>query len=131
MAGRLRAVPEDSIRSLEFVSENVASLKNLAEHVGPGDVSSADELKPGEGAVIREGKRKLAVSRDSKGRLHVHSAVCTHLGCIVHWNSTEQCWDCPCHGSHFGSDGAVLNGPAIAPLEPAELHVATKAEVSD
>jgi Rieske Fe-S protein len=39
----------------------------------------------------------------------------------VHWNSTEQCWDCPCHGSHFAPDGSVLNGPALAPLERAQL----------
>jgi len=39
----------------------------------------------------------------------------------VHWNTTEQCWDCPCHGSQFAPDGAVLAGPAIAPLAKAEL----------
>ena len=41
-----------------------------------------------------------------------------NLGCHVHWNSTEQCWDCPCHGSQFAPDGAVLNGPATEPLPP-------------
>ena len=55
----------------------------------------------------------------------LNSAVCTHLGCHVHWNSTEQCWDCPCHGSHFAPDGAVLNGPAIYPLEPSSLKPAS------
>ena len=35
---------------------------------------------------------------------------------ILHWNSLERCWDCPCHGSHFAVDGSVLNGPAISPL---------------
>jgi Rieske Fe-S protein len=44
----------------------------------------------------------------------------------VHWNSTEQCWDCPCHGSHFAPDGEVLNGPAIAPLEPTPQSVSAK-----
>ena len=44
-----------------------------------------------------------------------------HLGRHVHWNSLERCWDCPCHGSHFGIDGAVLNGPALYPLEEVEL----------
>jgi Rieske Fe-S protein len=48
--------------------------------------------------------------------------VCTHLGCIVHWNSLERTWDCPSHGSRFGVDGAVLNGPAVVGLEKKPLH---------
>ena len=66
---------------------------------------------------------KVAACRDRDGKLHACSAVCTHLGCHVHWNSTEQCWDCPCHGSQFAPDGAVLNGPALAPLERVTLSV--------
>jgi Rieske Fe-S protein len=94
----------------------VAAVTNLAEHVLPGEISSLDELKPGEGGLYREGAQKLAAYRDETGKLHLHSASCTHLGCIVHWNSTEKCWDCPCHGSQFAATGEVLNGPAIKPL---------------
>jgi Rieske Fe-S protein len=61
--------------------------------------------------------KKVAAYRDENGRIHARSAVCTHLGCHLHWNSFERCWDCPCHGSQFSVDGAVLNGPAIHPLE--------------
>jgi glycine/D-amino acid oxidase-like deaminating enzyme/nitrite reductase/ring-hydroxylating ferredoxin subunit len=99
-----------------FISENVTPLKNFAEYIAPGEISSLDELKPGDGAIVRQGLQKIAAYRDPKGKLHLRSAKCTHLGCHVHWNSLETCWDCPCHGSHFAPDGTALNGPAIAPL---------------
>lgn len=103
-----------------YVSENTTVVTNMAEYVTPGEISSTDELKPGEGAIIRRGLSKIAACRDENGAVHEHSAVCTHLGCIVHWNSFEQCWDCPCHGSQFAPTGEVLNGPAIYPLAKAE-----------
>jgi Rieske Fe-S protein len=87
-----------------------------AHWLTPGEVGTAEEIKPGMGAVIRRGSSKLAISRDDTGRPHQCSAVCTHLGCIVSWNSTERTWDCPCHGSRFTSDGKLLNGPALEPL---------------
>jgi glycine/D-amino acid oxidase-like deaminating enzyme/nitrite reductase/ring-hydroxylating ferredoxin subunit len=78
-------------------------------------------LEPGEGRVVRDGARQTAVSRGDDGGLHAVSARCTHLGCIVAWNDAERSWDCPCHGSRFGADGAVLQGPAVAPLEPRDV----------
>jgi len=101
-----------------WVMENSSALKNLAEYVTPGEISSMNKLEPGQGAIIREGLKKIAAYRDAKGNLHQHSASCTHLGCHLHWNSFENCWDCPCHGSIFGPEGQVLNAPAISGLTP-------------
>jgi glycine/D-amino acid oxidase-like deaminating enzyme/nitrite reductase/ring-hydroxylating ferredoxin subunit len=104
----------------KFVSENVTALKNFAEYVAPGEIGSLDELRPGQGAIMRDGLTKIAAYRDLSGKLFLKSAACTHLGCHVHWNSLEHCWDCPCHGSHFAVDGTALNGPAISPLADIE-----------
>jgi glycine/D-amino acid oxidase-like deaminating enzyme/nitrite reductase/ring-hydroxylating ferredoxin subunit len=103
-----------------FINENLTAVKNYAEYLVPGELSSLDELQPGSGAIVRQRLQKIAAYRDDEGVLHLHSAKCTHLGCVVHWNSLEQCWDCPCHGSQFAPDGSVLNAPAISPLTPIE-----------
>ncbi|MGX9147970.1 FAD-dependent oxidoreductase [Mesorhizobium sp. 128a] len=101
---------------INYVRENLSAVKNLAGYGLSGDVKSTGELEPGQGGILRDGVRKIAACRDLHGKLHLHSATCTHSGCEVAWNSTEQCWDCSCHGSHFALDGTVLNGPAVLPL---------------
>jgi glycine/D-amino acid oxidase-like deaminating enzyme/nitrite reductase/ring-hydroxylating ferredoxin subunit len=103
----------------EYMRENLTMVKNLTEYLTGGD-ASLETLPRGQGAIVRQGLKKLAAYRDEEGRLQLHSAVCPHAGCIVHWNSYERCWDCPCHGSQFATDGTVLNGPAISTLEPAD-----------
>jgi Rieske Fe-S protein len=112
-----------------FISENITAVKNFAEYVAPGEVSSFAEIQRGKGAIVRSGLKKVAAYRDGKGTLHACSAVCTHLGCHLNWNSFERCWDCPCHGSQFSIDGAVLNGPAIHPLE--EVKIEEKADSAE
>jgi glycine/D-amino acid oxidase-like deaminating enzyme/nitrite reductase/ring-hydroxylating ferredoxin subunit len=72
----------------------------------------------GEGRVIDLDGQAAAVYRANDGSVTARSAVCTHLGCLVRWNAAGQSWDCPCHGSRFSADGAVMAGPAEAPLSP-------------
>jgi glycine/D-amino acid oxidase-like deaminating enzyme/nitrite reductase/ring-hydroxylating ferredoxin subunit len=101
----------------EYAKENLNVAAQYSDYVTPGEVSSEAEILPGQGAVMRHGLKKAAVYRDQRGILHRASAVCPHLGCIVQWNSLEMSWDCPCHGSRFGIDGRVLNGPALGGLD--------------
>jgi glycine/D-amino acid oxidase-like deaminating enzyme/nitrite reductase/ring-hydroxylating ferredoxin subunit len=101
----------------EYARENLNVAKQYTDFVTAGEVSSESEIQPGRGAILRQGLKKYAIYRDERGALHRASAVCPHLGCIVHWNSLEGSWDCPCHGSRFGTDGSVLNGPALGGLE--------------
>lgn len=106
--------------AVNYLQENMTAVKNFTEYLTGGELDSAEALKPGQGGILRSGLKKIAVARDQDGTLHRRSASCTHLGCIVHWNGTEQCWDCPCHGSQFAPDGSVLNGPALTPLSAAD-----------
>jgi glycine/D-amino acid oxidase-like deaminating enzyme/nitrite reductase/ring-hydroxylating ferredoxin subunit len=108
--------PSRKIFNREFVRENANTLAQYKDLVTGGDVKSVREIPAGEGAVIRQGLKKLAVYRDDAGKIHRHSAVCTHLQCIVQWNPEEKSWDCPCHGSRFDPYGRVTMGPAIDDL---------------
>jgi len=110
---RLRSLPE-------YASENINVAGQYADYMTAGDIKSESELKPGTGAIMREGVSKVAVYRDEAGQVHKLSAVCPHLGCVVAWNSTEQTWDCPCHGSRFSAEGRVYQGPANTDLSATE-----------
>lgn len=77
------------------------------------------QLDAGEGGVVERHGEQLAAFKDPDGEVRFYSARCTHLGCVVEWNPADLSFDCPCHGSRFGTDGAVLVGPATRPLPPA------------
>jgi glycine/D-amino acid oxidase-like deaminating enzyme/nitrite reductase/ring-hydroxylating ferredoxin subunit len=105
----------------EFVRENVdfpthMVTDRLRRHPHP-----AANLAAGEGALVNLNGERLAVYRSQAGELYALSPVCTHLGCLVNWNTAEKSWDCPCHGSRFDPRGKVLNGPAVAPLQARDL----------
>lgn len=89
-----------------FVGDRLKSLS------GPG----LDELAPGEGGIVRHRGERVAAYRDPTGEVHACSPVCTHMACIVQWNTAERSWDCPCHGSRFDPRGNVLQGPAVHAL---------------
>jgi len=111
--------PSRKIFNREFIKENANTLAQYKDLLTGGAVSSVREIPKGHGAVMRDGLSKLAVYRDANGKIHRHSAVCTHLQCIVQWNPLEQTWDCPCHGSRFDPLGKVIMGPAIDDLRGA------------
>jgi Rieske Fe-S protein len=73
-------------------------------------------VKRGEGKLLDLDGKRVAAYRDFDGSTCVRSAMCTHMACEVTWNRSERTWDCPCHGSRFKPDGAVIAGPAESPL---------------
>ena len=102
---------------LGLAKENADVALQFGDYVTPGQVHDTADIPAGEGRVIRRGAHKVAAFKAADGTVHECSAVCTHLKCIVDWNTAEKSWDCPCHGSRFDPFGKVIAGPATADLE--------------
>ncbi|KAL4423050.1 hypothetical protein ABPG77_002084 [Micractinium sp. CCAP 211/92] len=110
-----RAPPFKSL--LEVAEEGAITTASFAERVLPLPLPKHG-MQADSGTIVQSGVHKVAVYCDEHKQQHAYSAVCPHLGCIVHWNSLEKTFDCPCHGSHFDRYGKVINGPAKGDLQP-------------
>jgi glycine/D-amino acid oxidase-like deaminating enzyme/nitrite reductase/ring-hydroxylating ferredoxin subunit len=110
---------------IERAKDLLSAAKHVVEHVTGAE--SPEEIPRGKGVIIKAKGKKHAAYRDKNGELHVMQAACTHLGCAVQWNSFEECWDCPCHGSQFAPTGEALQCPATSPLKAADIQIADKA----
>lgn len=113
----------DSTRATPFLTTE--SLKNnlgvgfhwVGDRLKGLENSSVTNVARGEAKLLTINGNKVAAYRNEQGELHAVSATCTHLGCIVNWNSAEKSWDCPCHGGRYSYDGKVLHGPPVKDLE--------------
>lgn len=110
---RLSASSSASLARINFH----AGVDFVADRIAPSEVAEADEVPRGQARVVRQDGKPSGVYRDEEGLLHTVSLRCTHLGCLLRFNAADVSWDCPCHGSRFDVDGAVLEGPAVHPLK--------------
>jgi nitrite reductase/ring-hydroxylating ferredoxin subunit len=103
--------------------------------VSPGEVSDIEDIRPGCGAVLRCGLKRVAVYKDTDGKCHSYSAACPHLGGVVKWNNFEKSWDCPVHGSRFDRYGRAVTGPTTKDLAespmPASRHTESKKKTTE
>jgi Rieske Fe-S protein len=110
----------------ELVRENLdVARRFVADRLAGLRAPSLAELAPGEGSLVSHAGETLAASRDEGGGVRAFSPRCTHLGCLVAWNTAERTWDCPCHGSRFDHEGRVIEGPAVQDLERARVEDAS------
>lgn len=63
------------------------------------------------------------LSKTTDNQLIAFSPWCTHLGCAYRWEQNRKEFSCPCHGSRFSKDGAVIAGPATRPLDRYEVKL--------
>jgi glycine/D-amino acid oxidase-like deaminating enzyme/nitrite reductase/ring-hydroxylating ferredoxin subunit len=112
-----RVAAKQSARGV--LRENVDVAKRfVGDRLSNRNAPDATSLAAGEGSIATHDGDTVAAFRDDDGTLHCMSAICTHLGCQVAFNTAERTWDCPCHGSRFDIDGRVLQGPAVEDLAP-------------
>ena len=78
--------------------------------------------------MVTVAPKKYVLIRKSETEFIALSAVCTHNGCTVRFVASTDLLQCPCHGSQFALTGAVLEGPAEAPLQsfPTSFDAATQ-----
>lgn len=101
----------------KFLKENLTNAGTVLKDYIFSNDSELSGIPPLSGKVVEVRGEKLAIYHDNNGTLKACSAICTHMGCVVHWNNAETSWDCPCHGSRFDTDGVVIEGPAFTNLE--------------
>lgn len=102
----------------EFVKENADVISQfIGLRFSYEKITELAQLAPGEATLAKWEGNKVALYKDEQGKIHALDPVCPHAGCLVNWNNAEKSWDCPCHGSRFACNGALLTGPARRGLE--------------
>lgn len=104
-----------------FLSENLGAMAHfVVDRFKKPTVDDPSQIPAGDGAICKIQGKKVAVYHSLDEGFKYLSPVCTHMGCIVGWNSAEKSWDCPCHGGRFDAEGHVLNGPPVVDLHPVQ-----------
>lgn len=76
-----------------------------------------------DGWVKATKKRSVYLTDEGNGEWTVFSRTCSHLGCLVRWDDSEESFLCPCHGAIFDKNGTVIAGPPPEPLQKLQTKV--------
>lgn len=96
----------------EFASMTARAVRGMSSRFFMVPERELSDVGRGDGEIIRYMGRKVGAYRDMEGEVHLVEPKCPHLGCELSWNGDDLTWDCPCHGSRFTFDGALITGPA-------------------
>lgn len=83
----LRFKPRASVAELTSQSTHIAEDLLVKRLLQP--VLNGDQLKMGQGDLVKVGGKRAVGYRDEKGNLHALSPNCTHMGCQLTWNHAE------------------------------------------
>jgi cytochrome b6-f complex iron-sulfur subunit len=80
-------------------------------------VASLAELEAAGGLIVPVEDQPVVLTIGANQEVNAFSAICTHLGCVIKWESTGRYIVCPCHDGRFNAQtGAVISGPPPGPL---------------
>ena len=90
---------------------------------GPQNVIKGAALKVGQTHNFVSKAGTPAVLFRTKNGIFAYSAVCTHQGCTVQFNSASSKLQCGCHGAVFDpfNEAKVVAGPTNTPLAKIEV----------
>ncbi len=110
-------------RAFGSESNNGDRLNNIIEpmRTQDGNYEIKKSIFPQDSSIFMSlsGMPTIAIWNGSK--IRVFSAKCTHLGCIVKWDSVQRRFKCPCHQGEYDENGSVIGGPP--PLKLKEYQV--------
>jgi nitrite reductase/ring-hydroxylating ferredoxin subunit len=79
-------------------------------------LAPSSDIPAGKGRPYTLPDGSTALVADTGTEVVALSDICPHLGCKVHYESTQGRFLCPCHGGVFEKDGTAIAGP------PADEH---------
>src|SRR5260221_7088987 len=94
--------------------------EQLMENILVGKIS---DVPANDAKIVKVNKKAIVLLKTDQGQVKAFSAVCTHLGCIVQYQSDRKVFHCNCHGSEFDTNGKNIAGPAPSPLQPYRVEL--------
>ena len=110
-----------SAESFLLIKHGISKKSALADGKALFNAGAIAAFKNGKGYPFLQ--QKLYLKRMDDGGFMAISLKCTHLGCMVNYDSTTQGFVCPCHSSHFNATGEVLSAPAPRPLDTYPISI--------
>lgn len=102
--------PLKNIKELYYNMDQTIKSKFINKMKIPAE--KLEEIPINTGKIIKNDNINIGIYKDEKGNIYKINPYCSHLKCLLTFNSQDKTWDCPCHGSRFDIYGNILNNPA-------------------